>query len=174
MSDSLEQILREADATAPNVSVRTSADDVFAHAGRRRARRIVTRSVAPLLIVALSALWMIPRDKPAIVVGPVAPEKPTLVALNREADRREALVTKLLKIETETRLTIALRRRGAQRDPLDDARQQMEGAAFAMVYQANRIAETVGQDPARSVYREVVAYFPQTTSAEVARQRLTP
>jgi hypothetical protein len=126
------------------------------------------------LIVAASAVWMIPRDKPGIIAGPVAPAEPTLAALNGEADRREALVYKLLKIETETRQTIALRRRGAQRDPLDDARQQMEGAAFAMVYQANRIAETVGQDPARSVYREVVAYFPQTASAQVARQRLTP
>jgi hypothetical protein len=174
MSDLLEQVLREADATAPRVQRKASAEGVFEQVARRRLRRVTTRAVALLVVVGATMIFMLPRSAPVKVAGPIAPSEPTIEALNAEADRREALVNRLLEIEMETRQAIALRRRGAQRDPLEDAQQQMEGAAFAMVYQANRIAETVGQDPARSVYREVVAYFPQTESAQVARQRLTP
>jgi hypothetical protein len=174
MSDLLEQVLREADATAPRVTREASAQRVFERVARRRQRRITTRAIALMVVVGATGIFMLPRSAPVKVAGPIAPPEPTIESLNAEADRREALVNKLLEIEMETRQAIALRRRGAQRDPLDDAQQQMEGAAFAMVYQANRIAETVGEDPARSVYREVVAYFPQTESAQIARERLTP
>ena len=179
MRDSLEQLLRDADATANREGGSTSVDAVYERVAQRRNRRVAVRCAAVAAIVLASALYMMPRRRAlmtmsTITPATIAPPSVTLEALNAEADRREALVDRLVKIESDTRRQIALRRRGAQPDPLDEAQQQMETAAFAMVYQANRLAETVGQDSARPVYREVVAYFPQTESAQIARQRLTP
>lgn len=175
MNEPIEQLLRNADRSAEATTRSPSVDAIYDRAKRRRARRNVVQSLTVIAIVGASALWMLRRENASQVVQTPShdTQESSLASLNAEIDRRELLVKKLLAIEDDTRQQIAARRRAAQRDPVDIAQQEIDNAAFAMVYQANRIAHTAGNEPAQNVYREVVAYFPDTPSAQVARERLT-
>ncbi len=183
MNEPLEQFLRDADRTARATTRDLNVDAIYERVHRRRVRRVAIRSLAVVVVASAALLGMLAKDQRATVVRSaprieysghsVAAIEAELKSIDAEIDRRESLVNKLVKVEDQTRREIALRRRGALPDPTDEANQQLENAAFAMVYQANRIAQTAGNEPAQNVYREVVAYFPDTPSAEVARQRLT-
>jgi glucose-6-phosphate-specific signal transduction histidine kinase len=182
MNEPIEQLLRDADTAAAVHESAPSVDAIFKRVQRRKTLRTTLQSLALAIFVGAMLVWSLSTDQHATVVrSDLHPPIDTssqainaeLKSIDTEVARRELLVKKLLKIEDDTRRQIALRRRAAQRDPADDAQQEIEDAAFAMVYQANRIAQTAGNEPARNVYKEVVAYFPNTPSAEVARQRLT-
>ena len=173
--------LRDADATLAQTERRADLTQaVFARVERRRIRRIVVRATAGVVVVVASlSFWAISsRTKPPVAKVPEeiaatvsAPE--SLAAIQAEVDRRERLVSHLLRIENQSRNQLAMRRL-TQRTPAHDiADQDIERAALAMVYQADRIAQSDSQASSQAIYREVVQYFPDTTWGQLARERLT-
>jgi hypothetical protein len=90
-----------------------------------------------------------------------------LLAIAREADRRAAAAEAMWSAERRTR-------RVASIPAAPDIADQVERAAFTMVYQAARMPAAGGaSSPAAAVYRQVSQAFPDAPSAQVARQRLS-
>ena len=177
MRDPLEQLLRDADATeAPQTQHADLAERVRGVAARRARRtRLAAGGVAAGCAAAL-VVWVMrsPVDQPTTPKQVVQSTQPApdaraeLLAIAREADRRAALAEAMWA--AERRATRPLRRGTIA----PDVASQVERAAFTMVYQAARMPVAGGPDsPAADVYRQVTHAFPDTPSAQVARQRLS-
>jgi hypothetical protein len=175
----LEQLLRDADDDAVVTPVRTDLAGQVRQvaAGRARRARLATGG-AIIGCIALLAVWVArpgvdPQSSPVVVRASNPPDesakeaRAALLALAEEADRRAAAAEAMWKVE----------RRATKRTAIvwsADVADQIERAAFTMVYQAARMPAAGGeQSPAATVYREVSRAFPDAPSAQVARQRLS-
>lgn len=187
--DSLDRLLKHADAAAPETSpVRVSADRVLGELRRqRRARRVRLGTIgaaAAVLFGAVGVVWLMTGTRPGgSHPGPMNPAPLLDVAalleaaeaLGREADSRAAVVRQTTLHETRIRALRELQRRAAATpDALALVRAQMDAAARTLVQQADRISREQDQQATATLYyREVIERFPETTWAGVARQRLT-
>jgi len=174
--DPLEQLLRDADATDESSAVRSDLAQRVRGIAARRARR--TRLAAGGVVagcLAAIVMWVVrtPVDRPVAPTQIVQTTKPAtdarteLVEITKEADRRAAMAEAMWAAERRT----ARPSRGALTPDVDA---QVERAAFTMVYQAARMPIAGGaRSPAADVYRQVSHAFPDTASAQVARQRLS-
>jgi hypothetical protein len=90
-------------------------------------------------------------------------------AIEQEIAQRMQIVAELEQAERLMRWRI----RAAEARAIDPVRQSLESAAFAMVYQADRMDREMGLRPeAQRVYRQAAQSFPQTHWGRVAMQRL--
>lgn len=172
--DKLDQLLRDADAADASPAIDASlAGRVRARAKRqRRIRGMGAGVIATAAVVVFGwAMWPdVPRSpaprfvqstQPLVPITSVADLRAELTALSSEADRLTAEAEALWAAE-----------RPAYRAPRRAAigvDVQVERAAFTMVYQAARMPASSAAD----VYRQVSQVFPDTPSAQVARQRLS-
>lgn len=174
--DPLEQLLREADANDASPALRSDLTVRVREVASRRARaaRLATGGVVAGCVAAL-VMWVVrpPADQPATptqvvqtTTQPAADPRAELLAIAQEADRRAAMAEALWAAERRTSQPVSL-------TIAPDVAAQVERAAFTMVYQAARMPATGGaKSPAAEVYRQVNQSFPDTPSAQVARQRL--
>jgi len=175
--DKIPSLLRDADRTAgpPNpVSVDFSAI-------RRRARqRRLVRSVVPLaaaavVLVALS-IWtaVIRTDRAAGEQEKIAALENEVRVLQARTDAALKLIRQMVENEQRQRRLDQLQAELTSiPDPLEEVQKQVETTAFIMVYQADRMYRELDQrDSAIRAYRRTIELFPQTESAEAARQRL--
>ena len=172
----LEQLLRDADASDESPALRSDLAQRVRSVARRRARR--TRLAAGSVLagcLAAVVMWVVrtPVDRPVaptLVVQttqPATDARAELAAITKEADRRAAMAEAMWAAERRT----ARPSRGTLTPDVDA---QVERAAFTMVYQAARMPVAGGaKSPAADVYRQVSHAFPDTPSAQVARQRLS-
>jgi hypothetical protein len=94
-----------------------------------------------------------------------------LAALRTQAAAREACVAAMLKGEARGRAFASIASRPP--DPLDRIRAEQDRGAMALVRQADRqYRELNRKESATAGYGRVVALFPRTHWAAVARQRL--
>lgn len=176
MSDELEQLLRHADATSasPVEHIGDMGQRVRSLARRRRSARLAG-SAAAMFIAALAALYAVRPHPAAPIVRDDAPApsldaiEDALAALDTEADARMAIVEHLVMAER--------RRDSARRipapDPMISVRREQDRAAYLLIYEAERLAQLSGEQArAAEEYRRVVALFPDTRWASVARERL--
>jgi hypothetical protein len=174
--DPLEQLLRDADANdaspalPPGLAQRVRG--VAAHRARRA--RLAAGGVVAGCLAAL-VVWVIrtPVDPPitsrqiAQTTRSAPDARAELLAISQEADRRAAMAEAMWAAERRTA-------RSSRRTLTPDVNAQVERAAFMMVYQAGRMPVAGGaKSPAADVYRQVSHAFPDTPSAQVARQRLS-
>ena len=191
----IEDLLREADRMAgpPPMGPADLADRVRRLQVHRR-RMVVTTggAIAALVAVSIGAgIFLVGRpngsamkERP-ISVAKISTSAPDAQAeLNRlraqieelraEADSALALARQAAALQEQQSHLAELKRMLARGDPRDEVRRQMDTAAFTMVYQADRMyRELKLRAPAAESYRRVIALFPDTPSAKVARQRLS-
>ncbi len=182
--DPLSQLLSRADAEAgrpvgPSLGL---AGRVRAEARRRARVRATYTAAAVLLVAAAMAIPIVrhslrPQVTNVAVVRPgpmrdgreVARLQNEIAALREQADSREAAVAVMIQGEARGRRAPAR----ALADPQERIRDQQELAALALVRQADRLYRELDRKrSATATYQRVVALFPQTPWATVARQRL--
>ena len=116
----------------------------------------------------VSAIVVVSHQRDRRMQADVAQTRAEIRRLDEEANFRLQLAEKLWQRERERSKT-KTSGRGFTVEPADAA---IDRAAFAMVYQADRIAHDDATPAAQKIYREVVQYFPQTQWAQLARERL--
>ena len=105
--------------------------------------------------------------------GEVGQLKSEIARIRDEADRASALAKRLCELRDRQARLAKLERKLPDRDPLDVARAEVNRAAFMVVCQADRMHRDLQSPrPAVEAYREAIELFPDTPSAQVARQRL--
>jgi hypothetical protein len=184
-NDPLPQLLASADATAGTFppSPNGLADRVRAQLRRRqvRARTAAGAAVAVILVVAsaIPLLHLKTHAPPVVIDGPatgvrqrdVTRLRDEIAALRAQAATGETTVAAMLRAEQRARQPSPAR--AATTDPVQRIRDQQDLAALALVRQADRLyRELDHRQSATTAYERVVALFPQTPSAIVARQRL--
>jgi hypothetical protein len=159
--------VRDADALAAGVR--------RAIARRRRARAGVAGMIVLAGVVRLGAIVEQRGEREKVAVTPPAPTAAKsdpaaeLAAIRTEIAVREKAVKELLVAERLERA--AGRAELLQALPADRA--VAERAAAVVVWQADRGVRAGGdRGGAERAYSDVVRYFPDTVSAEVARRRL--
>ena len=186
--DRIEELLRQADraAGARPAMPPDLAGRVRRLARRRRAVRITTGAVAAALAVGIAtAVFMAgPHGEPAPVdntlIVDVDNPQDDLVRLRvefgelrAEAEATLAVARRILDLQSEQKLLAELARIRARPDPVEEVRQQMDKAAFIIVYQADRMYRELNlHESAIASYRQSIKLFPQTRWADVARERL--
>lgn len=180
--DSIRKLLRVADELAgPTPSGPADlAERVRRAAHRRRtAAAAVLGLVAGVGVVAIGFLaWPGPPAEQGDVADGHAPQpdaaalRAEMAALQTEIDRREAVLAHVLLLEQARRQRVHVALLAGRGDPMDVIRCQTDRAACAMIRHAADLSHKLGRpDSAQAAYRRVIALFPDTPWAKVARQR---
>jgi hypothetical protein len=180
--DRLEQLLRRTDRTAAPAPVRAVdlVEGILLQARRRKVRSQITVTAAALFLCLGITAWLLngaasnhhPSSPTLATTIPsnTADLRTELASVQREIATREAAVDRLFAIERRSRAQEQLARLHRHSlSPEDPA----DRAAFCVLFQADRLAQQTGStESAQQAYREIIAYFPDSPSAESARQRL--
>ena len=176
MSDSLRQLLRDADATAPiPAPISGLADQVRRRRARRTRIQRVGAGVAVVCIIA--ATWAAVRlRKPVVPVSATISSTPAPVA-DRALLASLALEAKLHALTAQKLSALqALRGRNAAKTDVNSVEAELglqrDRAALILIYDADRSAREHRPADAIAAYRRTLELFPQSTWAQVARQRL--
>lgn len=175
--DKIQSLLGDADRKAgPPRSVSVDFSAIRHRARQKRlARLVVPGTAAAVVLVALSIWTAVLRTDRA------AGEQEKIAALENEVRVLQARTDAALKLIREMVANEQRQRRLDQLqaeltsipDPLEEVQKQVETTAFIMVYQADRMYREPNQrDSAIRAYRRTIELFPETESAEAARQRL--
>ncbi len=176
--DQIESLLRDADRAAGQPS--PVSVEVFAIRRRARQRRVATLAVpvaaAAVVLIALS-VWtaVIRTDRAAPEQEEIASLEAQVEQLQARADATLKLIQEIVENERRQRLLDQLQAELTSiPDPVQEVQKQVEQTAFIIVYQADRMYRELNQtDSAIRAYRRAIELFPQTESAEMARQRLS-
>ncbi|MHC4620431.1 MAG: tetratricopeptide repeat protein [Planctomycetota bacterium] len=177
--DKIEHVLRTADQMAgPAKPVSANlASAVRRRAPRRRTIRTVTPIAAAVAALAAVGIWHLaagtaetPQDQTRLVSI-----ETQLAQLEARTDATLKLIQGVLERERQQRKLAELQAKLANiRDPLEEVQEQIEKTAFILVYQADRMYQERNQkDSAVQTYNRVIELFPQTRSAQTAKQRLS-
>ena len=173
-TDALQRLLRAADADAgpPPRMPDGLSSRVLQRVKARRARRVLLRSAAALILLAVGAsvaFW--PRGvKSAGVELPAA----QAARWQAEADWRAAVARRTETFLARQSRAAALRKVAAQPDPVQAARAQVERAASILLQQGDTLSRQFGlPQQAAASYQEILRLFPKTVCAGLARERLT-
>jgi len=170
-------LLQDADRTAGRprpVSVNLAAIRRRARQ-KRLARLMVPVAAAAVVLVALS-IWtaVIRTDRAAGEQEKIAALENEVRVLQARTDATLKLIRQMVENEQKQRRLDQLQAELTSiPDPLEEVQKQVETTAFIMVYQADRMYRELNQrDSAIRAYQRAIELFPQTESAEAARQRL--
>jgi len=168
-NDPLHDLIRSADASVtPPRLVSDLASKAPALARRRRTLRIALAAVGCLLM----SLSFFPRRHadPALTAVKLQHSQQEVARLDVQARSHERLAELLWERERLQRKSP--RGRSSRPDPRLLQR-ELDQAAYAMVYQADRLSSEPNlQLAAADFYQQVVSDFPESSWASVARQRL--
>jgi tetratricopeptide (TPR) repeat protein len=177
--DKIENLLRTADQMAGPAKLVSAnlAAAVRQRAHWRRTIRILTPVAAVIAALAAVGVWSLattrtetPQDQTRLVSI-----ETQLAQLQARTDATLKLIQDVLEKERQQRKLAELEAKLANiRDPLKEVQEQIEKTAFILVYQADRMYQQRNQrDSALATYNRVIELFPQTRSAEKARQKLS-
>jgi hypothetical protein len=176
--DRIGNLLQQADQMAGSAAAPANLTAVV----RRRARwRRTIRMAAPVgaAVAALAAVgvWSL-----ATGTGKTAQDQERFVSIETQLAQLQArtdatlkLIQDVLEKERQQRKLAELKAKLANiGDPLEEVQEQVEKTAFILVYQADRMYQQRNQrDSALATYNRVIELFPQTRSAQTARERLS-
>lgn len=179
-SDPLHDLLHRTDAATTTPAL--PDDDLAARirhvAKRRRVVRAGTAAVvlAAMAIVTSAFVWpRLPRQRTEIAQSAPDPVRlrAELMALRSDADARLAAVEIVLDRERKQQQAEKLRQALNRPDALERVHREQDRAALILICQADRIYnDPRRRQSAAEEYRQLLALFPQTQWAAVARQRL--
>lgn len=172
--DKIQDLLQNADRTlGPPVPVSVELSAIRGRARKRQLARLTTSLGAGVVLVALGFCALTAVDK------------------SREREKIALLQIQIKQLQVRTNATVklieeVLENEQKQRrlnelqaqiintpDPLEEVQQQVDKAAFILVYHADRLCQELNQtDSAIRTYNRVIEFFPKNRWAEVARQRL--
>ncbi|HUW17706.1 MAG TPA: hypothetical protein VMW16_00220 [Sedimentisphaerales bacterium] len=176
--DKITNLLKKADQTAwpPKPPPANLAAVVRRHAHRRRTIRIAAPVAAAAVIVIAVGLWYRTADtaKRTQEQQRITSLEAQIKQLQARTDATLDLIREVLEYERKQRRLDQLQAELANiPDPLEESRREVDKAAFVLVYQADRMYKERNQkDSAVRTYNRVIELFPQTPSAETAKQRL--
>lgn len=132
-------------------------------------------AAACLVIGFCLALWTFNEDKQSLSPQQLAALQQDIKRLNATADVTLKLVTEVIerqnRIENLQKLNAQLASYG---DPLQEIKDKIDKTAFVLVYNADRMYNELDQkDQAVESYKRVIEFFPDTSSAELARKKLS-
>jgi hypothetical protein len=170
--DPIRQLLQDADAShEPERAINTTAlAESVLQTHRRKRRRNTVGQGAVVLLVGSAAVLTLHSLKSAQPQQTLVPVSSTPVPdVKAEIASTEAKLQQLLGAERLAQAQARLEQLAQAPTPNDIA----ERAAGAVVAQADRLIKSAGLiEPAQRAYHEVIARFPDTPSADVARQRI--
>ncbi|MHC4456291.1 MAG: tetratricopeptide repeat protein [Planctomycetota bacterium] len=176
--DKIKNLLQKADQTAGHPA---PIPDNLTAAVRRRARQrhfanlTIPTATAAIILIAFG-IWLL-TTKTEIGQSPekIASLEAQIQLLQARTDAALNLIQEVIENERKQRRLDELQARLANiPDPLEEIQNQVEKTAFILVYQADRMHRELNQkDSAIQAYNQVIRLFPQTRSAEVARQKLS-
>jgi hypothetical protein len=192
--DTLEQLLREADAGAIGPSTARPAGQLAEAVRQRRRSRRARRAAAGVAVVLLAcgsvSMWMIhsPRQRPSVALSDgqpapvaIAPAHVATAASNvgpaqalagfrrlvAEADRRESIAARL----QDARPPVGTR--SSRSSAARSIELQREEATLLLLHQGDTLARDPAlRESAAVAYRQAVDLFPKTSGATAAKQRL--
>jgi hypothetical protein len=177
----LEHLLKQADQAAPPADMPAgiaSAALEIVHRQRRSRRRLMIVSAASVCIFAFTTgLWKFQPRSPTTVVtnfpnnNIVDDQNRKLAELDAEIERQSRLIDRLEKAERRVERRSQKARRGlwVWSAPIDAS---VEEAAFAVVFQADRMAARGLTKSAVEFYRLASERFPDTPAAQRALLKL--
>ncbi len=155
---------------------------------RQRERRLAAGAVLVVLVATgLTAWsWNESRRETAQPIAAQMAEVPSaatdgtdttpddLEMLAAEAESHLRLARRMMADREQEEIERRVMRDLAQPDPIDEVRERLDVVAFRMVSEADRLlAAMQPAEEAIAIYREVIRLFPETSSAHIARERLS-
>ncbi|MHC4574679.1 MAG: tetratricopeptide repeat protein [Planctomycetota bacterium] len=177
--DKIRSLLQRADKVAgpPARPPANLTAAVRRRAHRRRKRNLVASVAAAATILIAVGVWSLATrtTERRSEQERIASLEAQLHQLQARADATLNLIKEVLEREQQQRRLAELQAKLASiGDPLEEVQEQVEKTAFILVYQADRMYLELDQkDSAVRTYRRVVELFPQTRSADTAKQRLS-
>jgi hypothetical protein len=182
--DRLEQLLHQTDRAAAAPAPARAADlvdGVLIQSHRRKVRSRITGTVAAIFLCLGVTAWLLnapianhsSRPELTATAPPnIADLRTELASVQREVATREAAVDRLAAFERRSH--VQERWAELNRDSASPDDPAADRAAFAVLYQADRLARSAGSpESVAQTYRQIIACFPTTPSAELAKQRLS-
>lgn len=176
--DKIQHLIQSADrAAGPPVQVSLELSVIHRRARRRHLATLLVPVAAAAVILVALGVWGV-----SIRLGQTASEQEKIASLEAQVEQLQARADATLKLIQEIVENERRQRRLDQLqaeltsipDTLQEVQEQVEKTAFIMVYQADRMYRELNQrDSAIRTYERTIELFPQTESAEVARQRLS-
>jgi len=175
--DKIKQLFEIADRTAGRPLMFPIKAGVIRR--RARVRRLVstTSRVAAAVLIFAVALWGLSdrSTRPTAQQRQIASLQVQVKLLQARADTALKLIEEVLDEERkQDRLAELEAELASIPEPLDEIKKQVDRAAFTLVYEADRMyGELSKRHSAVRAYKRVIELYPQTQSAEIARQRLS-
>jgi tetratricopeptide (TPR) repeat protein len=175
--DKIKELFQIADRTAGRPLMFPIKASVIRR--RARVRQVVnaTFRVAVAAVVFALAVWGLSdrSTRPTAEQEQIASLQVQVKLLQAKADAALKLVREVLNSEREQGRLDELKAELANiPDPIEEIQKQVDQTAFTLVYDADRMYRELGQRrSAVQAYKRVIELFPQTQSADVARQRLS-
>lgn len=177
--EKIETLLQKADEFAGRPTFgRVTGGAIRQRIHRRQIIRIavpLTTAAAVAVTVALLAISARTRSpSPQSEPQRVASLEEQIEQLQARTDATLKLVQKVLEKDRQQRRLAALEAELASiPDPMRQVEQQVDKAAFVLIYQADRLYKELNQtESAVAAYKEIIQLFPTNRWAEVAKERL--
>jgi septal ring factor EnvC (AmiA/AmiB activator) len=176
--EKIEQLLQSADKSASGPLYRS---DNLAPLVRRRARRrhtkiIIAPVAAAVLMLAGLCFFAIAKNPKQKSLTPeqIASLNAQIRDLNQKTDATLKLVREVIERQRSIERIAKLNAQLAEfKDPLEKLNADINKTAFILVSSADKMYDELNdKDSAIKTYNQVIGLFPQTPSAESARQKL--
>jgi tetratricopeptide (TPR) repeat protein len=172
-NDRLEKLLQAADKSAGGALYKP--DNLAGSVRRRYHRRRIKMIVSPVVILVLAGLCIFTIMKNT-GPKPLTAEQVSaqIQDLNKRVDATLNLVRDVLERQRSLERIAKLDAQLAEfRDPIEKLNQDINKTAFILVSSADKMHDELNDtDSAVKAYNQVIELFPQTPSAESARQKL--
>ncbi|HNY76875.1 MAG: hypothetical protein RBS72_00695 [Sedimentisphaerales bacterium] len=176
--EQIKSLLEDADrAAGPPQYGAVRARDIRLRLRRRRSIAIAAPAAAAAILLCGVALWNRrphPQEPAAEPQERIASLEEQVRQLQSQTETTMRLVQEVLAKERQERRLAALQAELASiPDPAQELQRQADRTAFVLVYQADRMIREMNQtESAVETYEQVIRLFPQSRSADVARERL--
>lgn len=173
-TDRLEQLLQDADASAPPPMFPTG---VTIRVRRRAARRATTARVAAGLFLAVGVagviLWTLAHRPPQLAEGLIPGPTTRQVEPEGNAEVQQRFATELIRLRQESRNAAAVKAALLEPDAVEQVNAARERAALLLLADANRRSRsTASRGDAMDDYRQLIRLFPRTFAASQAAEKL--
>jgi Tfp pilus assembly protein PilN len=173
--DKIQNLLQNTDRSAPQPLYTIRSTSTLLHQlARQKHRRLWTASIAACLLlvsgIALTSAYSIrTKNKQQRIIA----LETRIKQLQADADATLKLVRQVISHQQQQQKLDELNAQlAAIPDPIDELNHQVERTAFILLYQADKYRELNLKRSAIDTYNRLIELFPDTDSAQKAKQKL--